>query len=307
MSIETFLESLAETSAEVANADFVEVSDLSPTELGSFARFWFTIPVERQREIITKMVDLAEDNPDLDFCAVFKMCLKEKDAVVLEKAIEGLWEYEDRSVITGLVQILQSDKPTEVRSAAAVALGKFASLIQEGKFLPKDAGAVQDNLMEVLQNAEEDLEVRRRCLEAVAPFNTSDIKKFVTWAYESDDLRLKSSSIFAMGRTGQTDWLPLLIKELQNVEPTVRYETAQACGDLGDEEVVPHLIHLLEDDDYQVQVAGLDALGKIGGPLAKRVLQRCIKDGDAVLEEAARSALDSIEFLDDPIAFQSES
>lgn len=306
MSMELFLESLAEPSDEVANTDFVEVSDLSPTELGSFARIWFTIPVERQRWIITKMVELAEDNPELDFCAVFKMCLKEKDEVVLEKAIEGLWEYEDRSVITGLVQILQSDKPPEVRAAASVALGKFAYLIQEGKFLPKDADAVRDNLMQALQNPDEDLEVRRRCLEAVAPFNTSDIKKYVTWAYESGDVRLKSSSIYAMGRTGESDWLPLLIKELQNREPTVRYETANACGDLGDEEVVPHLIQLLRDDDYQVQVAGLSALGKIGGPLAKRVLQRCIKDGDAVLEDAARSALENFEFLEDPIAFQSE-
>lgn len=307
MSMENFLESLAEPSAEVANADFVEISDLSPTELGSFARIWFATPVERQRWIITKMVELAEDNPELDFCAVFKMCLKEKDPVVLEKAIEGLWEYEDRSVIAGLVQILQSDKPSEVRAAAAVALGKFANLIQEGKFLPKDAGAVQDNLMEVLQNGDEDLEVRRRCLEAVAPFNTSAIKKYVTWAYESDDLRLKTSSIFAMGRTGEAEWLPFLIKELQNNEPTVRYETANACGDLGDEEVVPHLIHLLQDDDYQVQVAGLGALGKIGGSLAKRALQRCVKEGDAVLEDAARSALEDIEFLGDPIAFQSEA
>ena len=86
----------------------------------------------------------------------------------------------------------------------------------------------------------------------------------------------------------------------------MRYETANACGDLGDEEVVPHLIHLLQDDDYQVQVAGLGALGKIGGSLAKRALQRCIKEGDAVLEDVARSALEGIEFLEDPIAFQSE-
>jgi hypothetical protein len=50
----------------------------------------------------------------------------------------------------------------------------------------------------------------------------------------------------------------------------------------------------------------LSALGKIGGPLAKRALLRCVKEGDAVLEEAARSALESIEFLEDPMAFSSD-
>jgi len=305
MALEEFLETLVDPSADVANADFIEMSDLSPSELGSFARAWFTIPVERQRSIISTMVELAEDNPELDFCAVFKMCLKDRDEEIQGKAIEGLWESEDRSIITSLVQILRSERSPEVRSAAAAALGKFANLIQEGKLLAKDADVVRDTLMETLEDQDEHLEVRRRSLEAVAPFNTATIQEYVSWAYNSDDLKLKSSSIYAMGRTGEINWLPVLIKELQSSEPSVRYETANACGDLGEEDLVPHLVPLLQDDDYQVQVAGLSALGKIGGPLAKRVLLMCVKEGDAVLEDAARGALENVEFLEGDGAFQS--
>jgi HEAT repeat protein len=304
--MEKFLESIVDPSVEVPTADFVEVSDLSPAELGTFAREWFKVPVERQRWVVSTMVELAEDNPELDFCAVFKMCLRDKDEIVLEKAMEGLWESEDRSVIPSLVQVLRSNRGMEVRAAAAVALGKFASLVQDGKLLQKDADTVRANLMAVLENPDEPLEVRRRSLEAVAPFNTEDIKRYVCWAYESDDLKLKASSIFAMGRTGETSWLPFLLRELQNKEPSLRYESANASAELGDEEVVPHLITLLQDDDYQVQMAGLNALGKIGGPLAKRALLRCIKEGDATLEEAARTALENVEFLEDPMAFSSE-
>ena len=299
------LDILADTSADVANADFTEFSDLSPSEVGSFARVWFAIAVERQRSILAAMVSLAEDNTELDFCAVFKMCLKDADEMVQKTAIEGLWEYEDRSIIAGLVDILRSDKSPFVRATAAVALGKFAYLTQEGKLLPKDEDQLLENLMVTLSNEDEDLEVRRRSLEAVAPFNTEVIQGYVTWAYESDDLDLKSSSIYAMGRTGETSWIPYLMKELQNPEPSVRFETANACGDLGDEEVVPNLVQLLEDDDYQVQIAGISAIGKIGGVVAKRVLMRCIKEGDATLEDAARSALEDVEFLDDPMNYQS--
>ncbi len=306
MPLEEFVESLSDPQVEIPAADFVEVSDLSPSELGNFARAWFTIPVERQRWAVSRMVDLAEDNPELDFCAVFKMCLRDPDEPVLEKAIEGLWECEDRSVIPSFVNILRSQRDPGARSAAAAALGKFADLMQEGKFLPKDAESVLENLMAVLDDPEEPVEVRRRCLEAAAPFNTEEIKQYVGWAYQSGDVKLKSSSIFAMGRTGEPDWLPILIKELQNKEPSVRYETANACGELGDEEVVPHLVGLLEDDDYEVQTAGLNALGKIGGPLAKRALLRCIKEGDAALEDAARFALENVEFLEDPMAFSSQ-
>jgi HEAT repeat protein len=306
MSLESLIESVSNPDATIANAEFIEVSDLSPSELGIFARGWFQIPVERQQWVVTKMVDLAEENPELDFCAIFKMCLKDRNEAVVEKAIEGLWECEDRSVIPSLIQILQSPKGARVRSAAAVGLGKFSVLIHDGKLLERDRNAIHESLMSVLANDAEDLEVRRRCLEAVAPFNTPDIKQYVCWAYQNEYLKLKSSSIYAMGRTGETSWIPLLVKELQSREPTMRYETANACGELGDEEIVPHLIPLIQDDDYLVQVAGVSALGKIGGPLAKRALLRCIKEGDAALEEAARAALENVEFMDDPMAFISD-
>jgi len=305
MSLESFLQTLADPSVNLPAAGFVEVCDLSPAELGKFAHAWYGLPVERQRQMITTMVDLAEDNPELDFCAIFKMCLKDQDEAVQEKAIEGLWEYEDRSIISGVIQILCSKKGPVVRAAAATALGKFPSLAQDGKILPKDICLIRDRLMDVLRDSNEDLEVRRRSLEAVAPFNTPDVKKYVCWAYESSDLKLKSSSIYAMGRTGESSWLPLLIKELQSPQPAIRYETANACGELGDEEVIPHLLSLLQDDDYQVQLAGINALGRIGGPLAKRALLRCIKESDASLEGEARAALETIEYLEDPMAFRS--
>ena len=158
--MEEVLDILADISADVANADFIEISDLSPSEIGSFARVWFTIPVDRQRSILSTMVSLAEDNTELDFCAVFKMCLKDPDEIVQKTAIEGLWEYEDRSIIAGLVQILRSNGSPFVRSTAAVALGKFAYLTQEGKLLAKDESQIFENLMDALSDEDEDLEVR---------------------------------------------------------------------------------------------------------------------------------------------------
>ena len=306
MSLEPFIQSLADPSAEVPSGDFIELSDLSPGELGVFARTWFTIPTDRQLWIVSTLVELAEDSAELDFHGIFKMCLKDGDEAVVEKAMEGLWEQEDRSVIPSLIDILLSNRSPAVRAAAAVALGKFPLLVQEGKLLPKDRDSVHDSLMAVLEDSDQPPEVRRRSLESIAPFNTGDIQRYVTWAYNNGDLKLKSSSIFAMGRTGEPSWLPLLIKEIQSPEPAIRYETANACGELGEEDAVPHLITLLEDDDYQVQLAGINALGQIGGPLAKKVLQHCVQEGDASLEEAARAELQNIEFTEDPMAFSSE-
>lgn len=306
MTLEDFLDSLADASLNVPASGFIEISDMSPEELGTFVRTWSRIDLERQRWIVSTLVDLADDNPELDFGAIFKMCLKSDDEEVLEKAMEGLWEKEDRSIIPSLLRTLRSGKSPRVRSAAATALGKFSLLCQEGKLLPKDRESLHNCLMETLNDSAQPVDVRRRSLEAVAPFNTDAIRHMVSWAYKSEDLGLKSSSIFAMGRTGESAWLPLLIKELKNPEPTIRYETANACGELGEEDAVPHLASLLQDEDYQVQLAGINALGKIGSPLAKKVLVHCIKEGDAALEEAARVELQNIEALEDPMAFSAD-
>ncbi|PKB59412.1 MAG: hypothetical protein BZY83_02050 [SAR202 cluster bacterium Casp-Chloro-G2] len=287
--------------------DFHEISDLSPEELGAFASAWFHIPVDRQRSIASAMVEHAEDNPDLDFSAIFKLCLRGDDEPLLEIAIDGLWEHDDRSVIPGLVDVLRSQKGYEVRSAAASALGRFTQLAQEGKLLARDQETIHDNLMQVLEDEEEPLPVRRRCLEALAPFNTMEINQHITLAYESLDPDLRASSIFAMGRSGEAKWLPILLQELENKDPVIRYETAHACGELGEEEAVPHLILLLEDDDSEVQLAGIGALGQIGGPLARKVLMACAKDGDATVEDAARIELETLDAYEDPLGFGVDS
>ena len=300
MSFEFFLENVSDPTGHMSAVDFYEISDLSAEELGQFASAWYPLTIERQRTVATTMVELSEDNPELDFTAIYKLCLKGDDESLLQIVMDGLWEHEDRSVIPGLVEVLRSDKGSEVRSAAASALGRFPLLAQEGKLLAKDGEIIHDNLMQVLEDEEEPMDVRRRCMEALAPFNTMEINQHITLAYESLDPDFRASSIFAMGRTGEVGWLPILLQELQNEEPTIRYETANACGELGEEDAVPHLILLLEDDDSEVQLAGIGALGRIGGPLAKKVLTSLAKDGDANLEEAARMELQDLEFDEDP-------
>jgi HEAT repeat protein len=300
MSFEFFLENVSDPTGHMSAVDFYEISDLSPEELGQFASAWYLLSIERQREIATTLVELAEDNPELDFTAIYTLCLKGDDEPLLQIVMDGLWEHDDRSVISGLVEVLRSDKGSDVRSAAASALGRFPLLAQEGKLLVRDGELIHDNLMQVLEDEEEPMEVRRRCMEALAPFNTMEINQHITVAYESLDLDFRASSIFAMGRTGEVGWLPILLQELQNEEPTIRYETANACGELGEEDAVSHLILLLEDSDSEVQLASIGALGKIGGPLAKKVLTSLVKDGDANLEEAALTELQDLEFDEDP-------
>ncbi len=303
MTVESFFEGLSDPVAQLTPSDYQEVSDLAPEELGRFTRGWAELDAEVQTETIATMAQLAEENADLDFSSIFKMCMRTSDDDdVMAFAIEGLWEQEDRSIIAGLIEVLNSDRSPRVRAIAAQALGKFTVLAQEGKLLPKDGDLVYQSLLGPLEDEDEYLDVRRRCLESIAPFNTDEIEGYVIWAYNSEDEDLKSSSIYAMGRTGEVAWLPTLIQEINNPDATVRYESAHACGELGNEDAVFHLVEVLDDEDAEVQLAGIAALGKIGGPVAKKVLIDCANSGDERLEDAARAELENIELLEDPLS-----
>ena len=292
---------MPDDSEQLSDAPFHEASDPSPAEVAELDRFLSTLEEEERREVLTAMVEQAEENLELDFTAIFRHCLKDDDDRLAQLGVEGLWEQEERWLIAELAELLRSERGAQVRAAAALAMGKFPVLAQEGKVPAQDGALVYRVLMDFLEDEIEDLEVRRRCLEAVAPFNTEEVKDYIRWAYDNENDDLRSSSVYAMGRTGDTAWLPILLRELESYDPAVRYETANACGDLGEQDAIPQLIDLLQDDDPEVRLAAISALGKIGGALARRALIDCVRDGDAAMSEAAHAELENLEFLDDPM------
>ena len=307
MSFDKCLQDLEKLGQLLDFAYLTELSGLTPDELKKFHTTWKGLDSSRKLNILNALVELAEDNAELDFSSIFRSCLKDIDDTVREKAIAGLWEEEDRNLIPELLKLLQEDHSMSVRSAAATALGKFVELAEGGKLLSKDKATVKESLMDIMKDENENLDVRRRGLEALSPLNTPDIKEYIQWAYTSHDIRLKCSAIYAMGRTGETEWLPFIVEGLTSEIPPVQYEAANACGVLGEEEPVPHLINLLEEDDLEVQRSAVRALGEIGGILAQKALKQCIEIGDVSVADAAQEALDKIDTLDDPDSFKFNS
>ena len=94
---------------------------------------------------------------------------------------------------------------------------------------------------------------------------------------------------------------------MENDSAAIRYEAAVAGGKLGDETTVPDVAELIEDEDPQVQLAAIEALGVIGGSAAKRALLGSLEMGDETLEQAARDAIEEIEFDDDPLSLRFDS
>jgi HEAT repeat protein len=285
------------------HADLVQLSGLSTDEVAGFRSSWASLNEDRKCEILTRLAQLSEDNLELDFTAVLRACLTDGNETVREQATRGLWECEDRVVIRPLVGLLTKDPAAEVRSAAAITLGKFAEMARDGKLLERDGSRILEALLTVVDRDDEYLEVRRRAIEAVACFNVPVVEELITEAYNDGATELKQSAIFAMGRTSNAQWLPTVLNDIDDIDAAIRFEAANACGLLGDESTIPHLLDLIDDEDFRVQTSAVQALGSIGGPLARRALLQCLKLGDESLGDVAQEALSSIESDEDPMGF----
>ncbi len=130
-----------------------------------FEQVWAGVEPKRRRQLIERLVELAEGNFELDFDSIFRYCLKDEDAQVQCKAIEGLWENEEASLISPLTGLLEQDSSAKVQAAAAMALGRFAMLAELGKLRSCHASTVSHALLKVLNNKSKPAEVRRRALD----------------------------------------------------------------------------------------------------------------------------------------------
>lgn len=303
MAIEDYLAELKDSDRPLVSSGLARLSSLSPNELILFLEAWSCMGAERRRDIVSRLVEQAEENASLNFDDVFLVCLTDTDDAVKVSAIEGLWEYESRSLIDTLIGLLEGDSHESVRAAAATALGKFTLLAELGELPSRDGDRLERALVAVIENRADQPEVRRRAVEAIAVFNTAEVSQVIREAYHSDDHKMRVSAVYAMGMNCAPEWLPILLEELGNPDAEMRFEAVVACGEMEEEEVVPRIVSLIDDPDPQVQLSAIAALGKIGGSEAEDALRKCMERTDEHIREAAEEAIEEIERSVDPFSF----
>ena len=302
--IEEIIASLSDPDKPLVNSKLAQLSNLSPEELTPLDQAWESIEAKRRRQIMSRLIELAESNFELNFDSIFKSRLKDPDAEVRSTAIEGLWENEETSFIDPLINMLEQDSSERVQAVAATALGKFALLAELKKLRPSHKSRISQALLTIINTPGKPVEVKRRALEATAPLSLPQIKQAIMEAYHSGNPGLKTSAIFAMGRSCNSSWLPILLKELTSGDTELRYEAAGACGELGEKEAVPYLIELVNDPDIEVQLVAIKALGKIGASEAKGCLEQCLDNPNEIVQQAAEQALYELEAGEEPLSFR---
>jgi len=285
------LTDLADSSQPLRAARLAALSDLDRERLDELAALLARASVERRREIAGRLLDLSEDDATLNFEAVFAHLLGDADAELRHRALDGLWESEDRTLLDPLLMVLGADPDAGVRAAAAALLGNWVVRGEFDALRPRDNERVLTALRAVANDKAQPVELRGRAVEALGASSQTWVHDLIERTYRDPAPELQLAALHAMGRNTDAAWLPTLYRELSSDDAQRRFEAVEAAGEIGEEEAVPRLEPLIDDPDQEVQEQAIRALGEIGGQRALDALGQRLHDPDPRIAEAVQAAI----------------
>jgi hypothetical protein len=164
----------------------------------------------------------------------------------------------------------------EMALALADALGEARDRYQRRSFM--DAMAAHGPLaLEMAQRMVEDPRwyVVRNGVSLLGELGGEDVVSHLTTALANGDHRVRRETVKALAKLGGEDSAMLLLGMLDDPEGDVRAKACRALGVLKVGRAFKPLLKLLEkDNNEEVQVESLEALGKIGDPGAVPLIER---------------------------------
>ena len=304
------LNALTTESQSIGSETIYALSSLDRERLMQLEQCWPSLSIERRRHLLSQFNEISEANFEMDFKDINHFALKDTDGEVRQQAIEGLWEDESLLYMHKLIQIAAHDLHPDVKSAAITELGRFILLGEYGD-IPEDQAAQAREVVLNVFNSDEEPDLRRRALEAIANSSQEGVREMIEEFYNHEDLKMRMSAVFAMGRTCDQDWAPEILQELQSDIPEMRFEAARAAGHTELAEAVPYLLRVIDEtDDVEILEIAIWALGEIGGERARKALTEIMDHAEAqddqLIYEAAQEAFDAASLPGDFMLFDFE-
>jgi hypothetical protein len=291
--------------SRIEQENLVALHDLDRERLALLRTAWPELPEEIRIAVASRADDLQDEVIGFIPGRFFTYLLDDPSPQVRALAVAGLAGEGNAPSTELILDRMLHDTSNDVRTEAAAALEYWA--LQHTAYDRAEselAYRVSEALIVIARSVGEPWHLRGRALESAAAYGVdSRVVSLIDEFYAEDETGLRYSAIYAMGNSGDSVWLPLLVSELESDDAAAKQAAADALGLIADPESVPALRRLIEDETADVRHAAIRALGNIPSPAARRILNEMAEDPlpeDAdVISDALDLGLGGIDDLDD--------
>ena len=208
------------------------LSDLSRADLEMLVPVWHQAPTWRRQALIEDIESLGVADTLLSFESVSQLALKDTEASVRLPAVRVLAEYENSSLATQFMALLESDPDNEVRAAAAAALGYYVYLGEVDELDSQKKDDIEASLLKAYHGNHADL-IRRRALESLGYTSLEAVQPLIQQAYMSENREWKASALLAMGRSASENWISQVLESLDSRPPPGPHRSSPRCRRIG--------------------------------------------------------------------------
>ncbi|MCI0494964.1 HEAT repeat domain-containing protein, partial [candidate division KSB1 bacterium] len=224
------------------------------------------------------------NSADSTYVTIVLPLLHDRSEHVQRVAIETLGRLKSLQANPDLIEILQSDHP-RLPGYAAIAV---AEILKENAF----------QLVLPLASSKH-VFIRRQAAQALGKIPTEESVNLLLTLWNDPDVGVKTQVVESIGSIGfdlnQQQSYDFVVTAIQEKDPAIVTSAAQLVAERKIHEAAPQLIEAYQSFrspiDVEPMVAIIEALGKLGAPLAIPLLETALNDPLTTIAHAASEAL----------------
>lgn len=297
ITLQTALEHLQNSNADIPKNHLQHYSDLDPQSLTLFMDAWPRVKPTRKLLLLDELLSHLDEDTIVSYEEIGRALLNDANSDVRARAIRLLAESDDPKLASKFIEIFLNDPDLAPRMESATLLGEFILMGELEKLKQSLQQKIEGALVSVIRS-EDNPSLRRRALEALSYSSSPEVAPLIESAFERADPAWVSAALRSMGRSHDERWNDDVVSRMLDDDPRIRFAAVEAAGELNIEEAGPILIKMLEDEeeDDDVVAAAIWSLSQIGGDDARIYLLNLIENTEE--EELVEFLEDALENLD---------